>query len=104
MSRKLFLKWAGAALLPAGCWPWREANQFEVFVTVDQNLLHQQSIRARSLGLIVVKVPDNNIRLYRPLFSALNAAAETVKAGEVVYVSEESLRSLAHLLIDDLAE
>jgi hypothetical protein len=55
-------------------------------VTLDQNLCHQQNIVARSLGLVVVKVPDNNIRFYQPLFSELNTAAETIKAGEVAYI------------------
>jgi predicted nuclease of predicted toxin-antitoxin system len=63
-----------------------EANQFEVFVTVDQNLYHQQNIAARKLGLIVVRVPDNNIKFYQPLFSELNTAAETVRVGEVIQV------------------
>ena len=77
--------------------PWRgttngklltlaEANQFDVFVTLDQNLCHQQNIAARKLGLMVVEVPDKNIKFYQPLFSQLNTAAETVKAAEVIYV------------------
>ncbi|HUY13555.1 MAG TPA: DUF5615 family PIN-like protein [Terriglobia bacterium] len=63
-----------------------EANQFDIFVTLDQDLCHQQNIAARKLGLIVVGVPDNNIKFYKPLFPELNTAAETVKAGEVIYV------------------
>jgi predicted nuclease of predicted toxin-antitoxin system len=68
-----------------------EANQFDVFLTLDQNLCHQQNIAARKLGLIVVEVPDNNIKFYQPLFSELNAAAEAVKTGEVIYVSSPLL-------------
>ncbi len=63
-----------------------EANQFDIFATLGQNLCRQQNIAARKLGLIVVGVPDNNIKFYQPLFSELNMAVETVKAGEVIYV------------------
>lgn len=68
-----------------------EANRFDVFVTLDQNLCHQQNVAARRLGFIVVRVPDNNIKFYRPLFSRLNTAAETTKAGEVAYISSPLL-------------
>ena len=63
-----------------------EANHFQVFVTIDQSLRYQQNIAARTLGFVVVKVPDNNIKFYRPLFSELNKAAETVKAGQVIHI------------------
>jgi hypothetical protein len=58
-----------------------ETNRFDVFMTLDQNLCHQQNVAARRLGFVVVKVPDNNIKFYQPLFRELNAAAETVKVG-----------------------
>ena len=69
-----------------------EAHKFDVFVTVDQNLRHQQNIVASKLGFVVVKVPDNNIKFYRPLFPELNKAAEGVRAGEVIHVYSPSLR------------
>ena len=67
-----------------------EADQFDVFVTLDQNLCHQQNIAARRLGFMVVRVPDNNIKFYQPLFRDLNTAAETVMAGEVTYILSPS--------------
>ena len=63
-----------------------EANNFHVFVTIDQSLRYQQNMAARKLGFVVVKVPDNNIKFYRPLFSELNTAAESVKAGQVIHI------------------
>ncbi len=67
-----------------------EANQFDVFVTLDQNLCHQQNVAARKLGFMVVSVPDNNIKFYQPLFRELNTAAKTIKAGEVTYILSPS--------------
>ncbi len=69
-----------------------EASRFDAFLTLDQNLRHQQNVSARKLGFIVVRVPDNNIRFYRPLFAELNRAAETIKAGEVILIVSPSLQ------------
>ncbi len=63
-----------------------EAHNVTVFVTIDQSLRYQQNLAARKLGFVVVKVPDNNIKFYRPLFNELNEAAESVNAGQVIHI------------------
>jgi predicted nuclease of predicted toxin-antitoxin system len=59
---------------------------FDVFVTLDQNLEHQQDIPKIKLGFLVVKVPDNKIRFYEPIFAEMCAAAERIEAGRVVHI------------------
>jgi predicted nuclease of predicted toxin-antitoxin system len=61
-------------------------QNFDVFVTVDQNLEHQQNLTKLALGLIVVTVPDNNIRYFRPIFPQLLNAVESVRPGQVIQV------------------
>jgi len=63
-------------------------GSFEVFATLDRSLEHQQNLSALTFGVIVVKVPDNKIRSYRPLFPELLRAAETIKPGGVIHISE----------------
>lgn len=41
-------------------------SEFDVFVTVDQNLEYQQNVGRMRLGFLVVNVPDNKISFYRP--------------------------------------
>jgi predicted nuclease of predicted toxin-antitoxin system len=65
----------------------RAQRDFDVFVTVDQNLEHQQNLGKLTLGLVVVAVPDNNIKYFQPIFSQLLKAAESVVAGQVIHVS-----------------
>ena len=60
---------------------------FEVFVTLDRNLEYQQNLKAVGFGVIVVKVPDNKIRSYRPLFSELLRAAEAVRPSGVIHIA-----------------
>ena len=62
--------------------------QFEVFVTFDQNLPHQQNMQKLSLGILVVVAADNNMRFLRPLFAELLSAAEGLTAGQVRLVGE----------------
>jgi predicted nuclease of predicted toxin-antitoxin system len=63
-----------------------QRDGFEVFVTVDQNMPNQQNVAALGLGLLIVAVPDNNMRFYRPLFLLLQRAVTAVGPGEVVRV------------------
>ena len=61
-------------------------QSFDVFVTVDQNLEHRQNLSKLRLGLVVVAVPDNNIKFFRPIFPDLLKAMESVGPGQVVHI------------------
>ena len=61
-------------------------QSFDVFVTVDQNLEYQQNLAKLTLGLVVVAVPDNNIKYFRPIFSDLLKAVESVGSGQVIHI------------------
>ena len=60
---------------------------FDVFLTLDQNIEYQQNISRFRFGFLVVKVPDNKISSYLPLFSAMADAAQKLRAGEIVRIS-----------------
>jgi predicted nuclease of predicted toxin-antitoxin system len=66
---------------------------FDVFVTIDRNLEHQQNLRKLNLGFVIIRVPSNEITSYCPLFSEVQAAAENVRAGEVVHVVSAQIRT-----------
>ena len=61
-------------------------EQFQVFVTIDQNIEYQHDLKKLSLGLLVVSVPDNKIKSYKPIFDAMHEAAETLGPGQVLHV------------------
>jgi predicted nuclease of predicted toxin-antitoxin system len=62
-------------------------SDFDVFVTLDQNLEYQQNVPKIKLGFLVIKVPDNKIRFYEPIFAAMCAAAEGIEAGRVIHIT-----------------
>jgi hypothetical protein len=62
-------------------------KEFQVFVTIDQNIEYQHDFKKVWLGVLVVKVPDNKIRSYRPIFDAMLEASVRLAPGEVVHVA-----------------
>lgn len=61
-------------------------DQFDVFVTIDGSLERQNNLKKLKLGFVVIRVPNNEIASYRPIFTQLKAAAEIVQPGEAVHV------------------
>ena len=62
-----------------------EAN-FDVLLTNDQNLEHQQNLKKFDLAIIVLIAPTNDIEDLKPLMPAVNKALKTIKAGEIEYI------------------
>ena len=61
-------------------------QSFDVFVTVDKNLEHRQNLSKLTLGLVVVAVPDNNIKFFRPIFPELLKAVESIARRRVIHI------------------
>lgn len=58
---------------------------FDVFVTIDRNLEHQQNLRKLALGVVVVEVPKNQLRCYQAVMAELLAAVEVIQPGQVLH-------------------
>jgi hypothetical protein len=59
---------------------------FDVFVTVDRNLVFQQNLSGGAIGVIVLHARGNRVTDLGPLLPELLAAATSVKPGEVVHL------------------
>ena len=68
------------------------AQQFDVLVTVDRNLEHQQSFSGVAIAFIVVHVRSNDIDVLRPLMPAVREAMIKVRPGVLLHVHTESPR------------
>jgi Domain of unknown function (DUF5615) len=64
------------------------AEGFEVFVTADQNLEHQQNLQRLDLAVVVVASRTNRLEDLRPLIPGILRAIPAVGRGEVVRVGE----------------
>lgn len=62
------------------------ADGFDVLVTVDQNLQHQQNLRAAGIGVVVLIAASNRWADLKPLMPAAEVALGSIQAGDVVEI------------------
>lgn len=60
--------------------------EFDVLLTVDQNISHQQNMPARRISLVVVIAPNNTVASLLLLVPALVSLLPTVEPGKVYTV------------------
>jgi predicted nuclease of predicted toxin-antitoxin system len=68
-------------------------DRFDIFVTVDRRLEKQNDLSKFKLGFIIARVPNNRLDGFEPIFEQLNAVAEKVRQGEVIYIVSPELKS-----------
>src|ERR1044072_4939636 len=61
-------------------------QEFDVFLTNDQNLEHQQHLKEFALAVVVLVAFTNDIEDLRPLRSAANEALTIIGSGEILYI------------------
>ena len=59
---------------------------FEVLLTVDQNLRHQQNLRTVNIAVIVLVAPSNKTADLLPLMPSVLTALGTIKPGDLVEI------------------
>lgn len=67
----------------------RASNAFDVFVTADQNLEHQQNIASLPLAVVVLVAATNRLEAYAPLAEKLGEAVRMARPGSVTRVVAE---------------
>jgi predicted nuclease of predicted toxin-antitoxin system len=61
--------------------------QYDVLVTVDQNLQYQQNLRNFAFAIIVLKARRSTYSMLTPLMPQVLEALEQIKPGEIIIVS-----------------
>ena len=62
------------------------SQEFDVFVTHDENLEHQQNLQNFDMGIVAIHAESNRLADIQPLVSELNAAIASVSSHQVVHV------------------
>jgi hypothetical protein len=60
---------------------------FEVLVTVDQNIRHQQNLQVGGVAVLVLVAPSNRLADLVPLMPSAQAALASMKPGDVVEIT-----------------
>lgn len=63
------------------------SGKFEVFVTIDKNVIHQQNMRKLPVALIVLRAKTNSFEDIEPLVPQILAALSSIKVGELKRIS-----------------
>ena len=61
-------------------------NQFDVFVTLDQNMQYQQNLSKSSMAVLLLAVSNNRFESIQPLVSKVLFALKSLKPGQVVKI------------------
>jgi len=64
-----------------------EGELFDVFLTADQNIKHQQNLTRRSLKFIVLVASDNGYETLSPLIPKVIETLLAIQPGELVEIS-----------------
>jgi hypothetical protein len=60
---------------------------FEVLVTVDQNMRHQQNLSAAGVAVVVLVAASNRLADLVPLMPSAVAALGSIRSGDVVEIT-----------------
>jgi predicted nuclease of predicted toxin-antitoxin system len=62
-------------------------KQFDVFITLDQNLQYQQNLRKSSMAVLLLSVKNNRFESIQPLVSKVFFALKSLQPGQTVKIS-----------------
>ena len=63
-------------------------GQFDVFITIDNNMEYQLQLTELNIAFIVLSAKSNTLLRLLPLMSKVQASLETIQAGQLVRISE----------------
>jgi hypothetical protein len=78
------MKWHGVS---NGALLARAGETFEVFLTVDRNLRHQQNLKKLPIAVIVVHVPNNDYDALRALVPQIRKALARIRPRELLVIA-----------------
>lgn len=64
-------------------------QEFDVLLTNDQNLEHQQNLQQFDLAIVVLVAPTNDIDDLLPLMPAANKAMQSIRPKEIRYIEAD---------------
>jgi hypothetical protein len=81
-------KWAGLKSVKNG--PLLQAAEsagYDVLLTVDQGVPHQQNLDQRTISVLVIRSPTNQMDDLIPIVNAILVALNEIRPGQVAFVT-----------------
>lgn len=86
----LTIEEAGLKGLKNGVLLRNAASNFDVLVTVDKNIEHQQNLATLPIGILILSAWSNRLQDLLPLIPKALVAVETISTGEIVKIELKS--------------
>ena len=77
--------WAG---ITNGVLLERVEPEFDVFITMDSNIVHQQNVDDLKVCLIVLHGSNSNYETLQPLVSEIRFAVDQAKPGTIIHIGD----------------
>jgi len=61
-------------------------KNFDVLITIDKNIRHQQNMKGRNIAILIIRPASNDIDDIRPHITQALAALKTISPGQLVEV------------------
>ena len=61
-------------------------NNFDVWVTADQNIEYQQNLKHFNIAVVVLVAPRNALEALLPLVPRLQEVLQTIQSHQIVYI------------------
>ena len=65
-------------------------SEFDVFITVDDGLEHQQNTQNLSVGIIVLEVFHNTMKYIGPLIPQIQSAVDRIRPGKIIRIEGQT--------------
>jgi hypothetical protein len=66
----------------------RVGSEFDVFITMDSNIVHQQNTDELRVCLIVLHGPNSNYETLQPLVPGIQAAIDQATPGSIIHLGD----------------
>ena len=67
-----------------------EKTGFEVMLTADSNIKHQQNLSGRQISILILRSPNNRLATHLEMIEAISNALSEIQAGTIVEISHTS--------------
>lgn len=64
------------------------SGEYQVLITVDQNLPYQQNIAGLNIAVLVLAAKRNSYQHLQPMMARVSKALETIQSGDVIRIEE----------------
>ena len=64
----------------------RAESEFDVWVTADQNIEHQQNLKQFDIAIVVLVASRNELEALLPLIPQLQRVLQSIQSDEIVYI------------------